>query len=129
MNKQQKRIPYTEIKRIINNCTEPRTQAAITFNYIFGCRIGELSTSYIHFKKTKEQGKQLDYGSDGPRVKDFKTRTNSEGQHELVFTKPNFKQKKILNRKKEQTDIHRFESFVNETWEPHLYNILINWIS
>lgn len=126
--KQINRIPYVEIKRIILNCIDKRTQAAIAFDYGFGCRVGELAKDYTHHRKKVGEKKEKDYVSQGPIIADFKTRINVNGEKELVFKKPNFKQKMEVNRQKQRVDISRFETFINEKWEPWLFEIILKWI-
>lgn len=134
--KLQKRIPYTEIRRIIVDCPNPRTQALLAFDYGFGCRAGELAREYMHFhqklldKKTKKRAPRVFmYASKGSQAKDLELRTNKFGQTELTFIKRNFKQKGIFDKEGKRSDIAKYESFVNEFWEPWLYEILVKWVT
>jgi len=131
----QKKIPYAEIKRMILACQDKETRAVLAYSYAFGCRIGELSRQYIHYnqklavKRTRQREKRtLEYISRGALVEDLGTRINRFDQKELTFIKPNFKQKAIVDRDGIRTNVAKFESFVNESWEKWLFDILVGWV-
>jgi len=112
---------------IINNCADKRTQAAIAIQYGFAARIGEIAAFYKHnYYKHSEKFEEQIFISEGPKNKDFSVRDVSQ---EISFRKPNFKQKKVKNYKKEIVGVDMFTSFVMRPGEPYLYDIVLNWIA
>ena len=61
-------IPYEQMKELILDCPDERTQALIAFQYACGCRVGELVT-YEH-RKLKPEIKR--------KIKRFKARKEAE---------------------------------------------------
>lgn len=122
----KKAIPYPQVITIIKNCEDKRTQAAITFQYAFATRIGEIAEHYIHYyyKKSLKFDSQT-YISEGPRNKHFAIKDNLE---EISFLKPNFKQKKIKGLHKEIKAVDHFSSFVMRSGEPYLYDLVLAWV-
>ena len=101
-------INYPEMKRIILECKDKRTQALIAYQYGVGARAGELGYYYLH------------YYNDGPQRSTGLKRKDVTYTDEIIRIKhPNFKQK--------DRQAYWPASIMkeNEAW---LYDIILDWL-
>jgi len=118
-------IPYSTILNIIRYCEDKTTKELITFQYVFGCRAGELAREYTHkYYKSSERFDRQDFVSVGAKNSDF----NIKDGEEISFRKPNFKQAKVKGRDKKISDVARFSTFMIRSAEPELFRIVYNKI-
>lgn len=124
----KKAIPYSQIITIIDNCEDPRTQAAIAIQYGFATRVGEIARAYDHYYYSKNSEKEtVKFVSIGPKNKDFAVKNMGS---ELNFLKPNFKQRKVFEDK-DKTIIEGVDSFTSvviKDLEPYLFSVIYNWV-
>ncbi|MEO5351027.1 MAG: hypothetical protein H7836_15495 [Magnetococcus sp. YQC-3] len=114
-------IPYPKTKQILLSVKDKRTQALMVYQYVFAARVGELARVYVHRYRVKGV-----WVSQGVLVGDLSIR--NEGR-EIVLTKPNFKQAKIVNTADGSVvDISKFSVPFMVNMEPEFAGIILGWV-
>jgi len=115
-------IEYNELKHIILNCQEKRTQALMAFQYALGARCGELAREYVHehikVRRRKGTGKLINIKEWKDVSKGLLRSSFIEKDGYIECVAPNFKN---LNKK---TKV----GYVLENEQGWLYQIIQEWL-